>query len=144
DDAIASIRPAVGPSTTLVPLLNGVAHVERLVDVFGAARVAGGTCAIPATLTPQGDVVQLGTFHRIAFGPLAGTSSAATPKLEALRDFYARTPVPVELVDDAMQALWEKFVGLATLAAMTCLMRTPVGAILSTDDGEALLREAFD
>jgi 2-dehydropantoate 2-reductase len=143
-DAIESIRPAVGPSATIVPLLNGVAHIERLGDTFGTARVAGGSCAIPATLTPEGDVVQLGTFHRIVFGPLAGTSADARPKLEALRDAYARTPVPVELAADAMQALWEKFVGLATLAAMTCLMRAPVGTILSTDDGEALMREAFE
>ena len=143
DSAIESIAPAVGATTCVLPLLNGVAHVDRLISVFGAARVAGGSCAIPATLAPDGEVVQLGTFHSIVFGRLAATDAGAQPKLEALRDLYARTPVPVEIATDMMGALWEKFVGLATLAAMTCLMRASVGDIVSTEDGEALVAEAF-
>ena len=142
--AIEAIAPAVGASTCIVPLLNGVAHIERLIAAFGAARLAGGSCAIPATLTEQGEVVQLGTFHSIVFGRLPGTSADMQPKLEALRALYAKTPVPVELTDDMTTALWEKFVGLATLAAMTCLMRAPIGAILDSDDGPALIAEAFD
>ena len=142
--AIEAIAPAVGASTCIVPLLNGVAHIERLIAAFDAARLAGGSCAIPATLTEQGEVVQLGTFHSIVFGRLPGTSADMQPKLEALRRLYAKTPVPVELTDDMTTALWEKFVGLATLAAMTCLMRAPIGAILDTDDGPALVAEAFD
>jgi len=39
DAAIASIRPAMGPSTHVLPLLNGLAHVDRLIAEFGAARV---------------------------------------------------------------------------------------------------------
>jgi 2-dehydropantoate 2-reductase len=143
DSAIESIAPAVGASTTVLPLLNGVAHIDRLVAAFGAARVAGGSCAIPATLAPDGEVVQLGAFHSIVFGRLAATAAEAQPKLEALRDLYAKTPVPVEIASDMMGALWEKFVGLASLAAMTCLMRASVGDIVSTDDGEALGAEAF-
>jgi 2-dehydropantoate 2-reductase len=144
ESAIETIDAAVGSSTCVLPLLNGVAHIERLVAAFGAARVAGGSCAIPATLTPAGEVVQLGTFHRIVFGRLPATAADAQPKLEALRDRYAATPVPVELAADMMTALWEKFVGLATLAAMTCLMRASVGDILHTGDGAALLAEAFE
>jgi len=144
DSAIESIAPAVGASTCLLPLLNGVAHVDRLAAAFGAARVAAGACAIPATLAADGEIVHLGTFHSIVFGRLAATAADAEPKLEALRDLYAKTPVPVEIASDMMTALWEKFVGLATLAAMTCLMRAPIGDIVSTDDGEALVAEAFE
>jgi len=143
DSAIAAIAPAVGASTCVLPLLNGVAHIERLAAAFGAARVAGGSCAIPATLAADGEIVHLGTFHSIVFGRLAATAADAQPKLEALRDLYAKTPVPVEIAADMMTALWEKFVGLATLAAMTCLMRASVGDIASTDDGEALMAETF-
>jgi 2-dehydropantoate 2-reductase len=144
DSAIESIAPAVGASTCVLPLLNGVAHVDRLAAAFGAARVAAGACAIPATLAADGEIVHLGTFHSIVFGRLAATAADAQPRLEALRDLYAKTPVPVEIASDMMTALWEKFVGLATLAAMTCLMRAPIGDIVSTDDGEALVAEAFE
>jgi 2-dehydropantoate 2-reductase len=123
--AIDAIAPAVGPATLVLPLLNGLAHVERLCAAFGAARVAAGSCGIPATLTPEGDVVQLGAFHRIVFGALPGIAADAVPRLEALRALFAITPVDVELSADMKLALWEKFVGLATLAAITCLIWKP-------------------
>ncbi len=143
DDALASIAPAVGEHTTLVPLLNGVAHIERLQAAFGPARVAGGSCGIPATLSPQGEVLQLGPMHRIVFGRLPGTADAAQPRLETLLTLLRTTPVAVEMDMEMMRALWEKFVGLATLAAMTCLMRGTVGDILAADDGAALFEQTF-
>lgn len=141
--AIDALRPAVGPATTVVPLLNGVAHLAPLQAAFGAERVAGGSCHIPATLTSSGEVVQLGPLHRIVFGLLPATAPAAAPKLQALLELYRRTPVDAELVADVELAMWEKFVGLTTLAAMTCLMRGAVADILAADDGAALLRETY-
>jgi 2-dehydropantoate 2-reductase len=141
--AIEAIAPAMGPQTTLVPLLNGLAHIERLQAAFGPERVAGGSCAIPATLTPNGEVRQLGLFHRIVFGLLPGTAPEALPRLQTLLDLYKRTPVDVALDDQMQRALWEKFIGLTTLAAMTCLMRGTVGEIVHTDDGVALFEQTF-
>ena len=143
DSAIDSIRPAMGPGSHVVPLLNGLAHIDALRAAFGAGRVAGGSCGIPATLTPAGEVVQLGAVHRIAFGALPGTSADVLPKLQALHERFSATPVSSELAPDMMLALWEKFVGLTTLAAMTCLMRSAAGDILNTDEGAALMAEAY-
>jgi 2-dehydropantoate 2-reductase len=141
--AIETIAPAVGERTILVPLLNGLAHIARLQAAFGPARVAGGSCGIPATLTADGEVHQLGPLHRIVFGPLAGSADDTGAKLEALLEFFRRTPVTAELDAQMMRALWEKFVGLATLAAMTCLMRGTVGDILASDDGASLFEQTF-
>jgi 2-dehydropantoate 2-reductase len=143
DAAIEAIAPAIGERTTLVPLLNGLAHIDRLQAAFGPARVAGGSCGIPATLSPDGEVHQLGPLHRIVFGPLAGNADDTGAKLEALLESFRRTPVHAEMDAQMMRALWEKFVGLATLAAMTCLMRGTVGDILTADDGAALFAETF-
>lgn len=143
DAAIEAIAPAVGEHTVVLPLLNGVAHIDRLCAAFGPARVAGGSCGIPATLTREGEVVQLGPLHRIVFGVLPGTAAQAQPHLEELHRLLRRTPVDVQLVDDMMLALWEKYVGLATLAAMTCLMRGAITDILSADEGAALMDETY-
>ena len=143
DAAIEAIAPAMGERTTLVPLLNGLAHIDKLQAVFGPARVAGGSCVIPGTLSPGGEVLQLGPAHRIAFGPLPGSAGDTGAKLEALLELFRRTPVSAELEAQMMRALWEKFVGLTTLAAMTCLMRGTVGDILATDDGAALFDQTF-
>ncbi len=144
DSALESIRPAMGPAAHLLPLLNGLAHIERLGAEFGAGRVIGGTVAIPAHMTPEGEIQQLGAFHRIAYGPLPGTSADARAKLERIHALYQRTPLEAVLADDIMLELWEKFVLLTTLAAMTCLMRGSVGDVLAADDGEALMAETLE
>src|SRR6267154_6392483 len=50
DDAIKSFTPAVGPQTSIIPLLNGMLHLDVLDDKFGRDRVLGGLCAIAVTL----------------------------------------------------------------------------------------------
>ncbi|WP_280154838.1 ketopantoate reductase family protein [Piscinibacter sp. XHJ-5] len=142
--AIDSVRPAVGPSSHVLPLLNGVAHVERLVQAFGASRVVGGSVAIPATLSADGEVVQLAPLHRIVFGPLPASGPEAQHKLEQLAALLRSTPVDVVLASDMWLELWEKFVGLATLAAMTCLMRAAVADIVETEDGARLMTDTYD
>ena len=141
DSAIDTIRPAVGPQTVVVPLLNGLAHLDRLDAELGTERVIGGSCGIAATLTPEGVVKQMSPFHWMRFGDRSGKSRT---QVEALAQAYARTPVDAAAVPDILQVMWEKFVLLTTLAAGTCLMRGSVGEILATSDGEPILRELLD
>src|SRR3979490_212364 len=56
DDAIKSFAPAWGPNTPLLPLLNGMHHLETLDAKFGRARVLGGLCAIAVTLNERREV----------------------------------------------------------------------------------------
>jgi 2-dehydropantoate 2-reductase len=143
DSAIESIRPAMGPAAHVMPLLNGLVHIDRLASEFGAARVVGGTCGIQGTLTPEGEVRQLGQLHRIAYGLLPGTSADARGKLETLHGFFKQTPVDAVLADDILLELWEKFVLLTTMASMTTLMRGGIGDALAADEGEAIVEETL-
>jgi 2-dehydropantoate 2-reductase len=133
--AIEDIRSAVGPGTLVLPLLNGIAHIERLQQAFGADRVVGGSCGIPATLSPGGEVIQIAPLHRIVFGPLPESSAGAPGRLRELEALFRRTPVETVLAADIWQELWEKFAGLATIASMTCLMRAAIGDILAAEEG---------
>ena len=56
DGAIESFAPAVGPSTAVVPLLNGMRHLDALDARFGADRVLGGSCFISARLGEGGQI----------------------------------------------------------------------------------------
>jgi 2-dehydropantoate 2-reductase len=143
DAAIESIRPAMGTGVHVMPLLNGLVHVDRLASEFGAARVIGGTCGIQGTMTPDGEVKQLGTIHRIAYGLLPGTSADARSKLETLHAFYKQTPVDAVLAEDILLELWEKFVLLTTMASMTTLMRGGIGDALAAGEGEAIVEETL-
>ena len=75
--AIEAIRPAVGPDTAVLPIMNGVLQYEVLDREFEARRVLGGLCQINATLGPDGEVVHLGKFASIVFGERAGPARSA-------------------------------------------------------------------
>ncbi len=134
--AMDAIAPAVGAATLVLPLLNGLAHMDALDARFGAARVAGGVAYIAATLAPGGVVRHLNSVHRLGFGMRGG---AHPPALHGLAGALARTKVEARLLDDPVQALWDKWALLGPLAAMTCLVRAPVGRIVEAEGGTALV-----
>src|SRR5207253_4544527 len=56
DRAMESFAPAVGHGSMVLPLLNGMAHIEKLQKRFGSGAVLGGQCQISATLDAEGRV----------------------------------------------------------------------------------------
>ena len=86
DDAIKSFAPAVGPQTAIIPLLNGMLHLDVLDGKFGRERVLGGLCAIAATLNDKREVVQLAPMQSLNFGERDGKMS---DRVRAIADFMA-------------------------------------------------------
>lgn len=134
-DAIASF---VGPSTAVLPLLNGMAHLDALDGRFGPSRVLGGLCKIAATLTADGVIRHLNEAQQIVYGERDG---GASPRITALDEAMGRASFAARASDDILLEMWEKWVLLATLAGMTCLMRGAVGDIVATIDGRALTEQ---
>ena len=50
DSAMDAIAPAMRGSCAIVPMLNGLSHLDRLDERFGSAHVMGGTCHINVML----------------------------------------------------------------------------------------------
>src|SRR5712672_4019316 len=124
DDAIKSFAPAVGPQTAIVPLLNGMLHLDVLDRKFGRERVLGGLCAIAATLNDKREVVQLNALQSLNFGERDGQLS---DRVRAIAEAMAGGNFGSVASENIVQEMWEKWVFLATLAACTCLMRSSVG-----------------
>ena len=128
DAAIAAIAPAIGPETLILPLLNGMRHLERLDAEFGQSHVLGGSCFISARLGETGHIVHLSDVHRLTFGPRFEEQTARVEAIAAMMEgalFEARASGTIVL------EMWEKWVFLATLAGMTCLSRAAVGDIIA-------------
>jgi len=138
EDAIASVTPAMRPDTALMPFLNGVLHMERLDREFGRQRVLGGVAQIAATLNAAGEVVQLSELHLLIFGE---RDQPTSKRCESLAEIMTKAKFESRLSPTIQLELWEKFVLLATLAAMTCLMRAGVSFIMRANEGEALMLE---
>jgi 2-dehydropantoate 2-reductase len=141
DDAIASFAPAVGPQTAIIPLLNGMLHLDVLDKKFGRERVLGGLCAIAATLNEAREVVQLAPMQSLNFGERDGKLS---DRVRAIAEVMASGKLGSVASENIVQEMWEKWVFLSSLAASTCLMRTAVGDILAVPGGKDFVLGILD
>jgi 2-dehydropantoate 2-reductase len=141
EQAISDIAPAVGPSTVILPLLNGMRHLSLLDARFGAEHVLGGQCIIAATLDNQGAIRHLNQSHSLTYGERDGSRFKRMQRItENLADagFDARPSTHV------IQDMWDKWVFLASLAGITCLMRGSIGAIEAAPGGGQAAQALFD
>lgn len=139
--ALDDLAPAVGPATVIVPVLNGMKHVDVLQARFGKEAVAGGVCKIAATIDEQERVVQLAPFHELAYGELNGAASERMTALDAIMQgagFDARLSAKIE------REMWEKWVFLSSLGAITCLMRGTIGETEAAPGGPAFANAIID
>ena len=141
EDAVKSFASAVGPQTAIIPLLNGMLHLNVLDKKFGADRVLGGLCAIAATLNEAREVVQLAPMQSLNFGERDGSMS---DRVRAIAKVFDSGKIGAVASEHIMQDMWEKWVFLASLAASTCLMRTSVGNILAATGGKDFLLGMLD
>lgn len=136
DAAIEAIRPGVGAGTAILPLLNGLVHLDRLEAAFGPERVLGGVAYVGAVLQPDGSIQHRNRLSGIAFGERRGGISERAKSIEQL---FASTPVSAPANENILLEMWEKFVMMGAMAGMNCLMRGNIGEIVATDAGEALM-----
>jgi 2-dehydropantoate 2-reductase len=140
--AIEAIAPAVERGAAVVPLLNGMAHLDALDARFGAEKVMGGLCFVAATLSPDGEILQLGAMlNGITFGERSG---AASRRGEALLTVFTGAKVESRLSTEILRDMWSKWVQLASLASLTCLMRSAVGVANAAAEGGAIALELLE
>lgn len=141
DNAMAAIAPAMGSDSVVLPLLNGLRHVETLQARFGENNVWGGACYIGAAFDPEtGEIRHFGDFQRIVFGELDGKPSARADAFAALDE---ATGCDIEYSADIVQTMWDKFCMMAALATANIITRATVGEILEAPSGEAFLLGAL-
>jgi 2-dehydropantoate 2-reductase len=141
EDAIKSFAPAVGPQTSIIPLLNGMRHLDVLDEKFGRDRVLGGFCAIAATLNDKREVVQLQPMQSLTFGERDGNVS---DRVRAIAAVMTSGKIGSAVSERIIGEMWEKWVFLASLAASTCLMRGSIGDILAAPGGKNFILGMLD
>ncbi len=142
DSAIEAIAPAVGPNTTVVPLLNGMRHIDTLAARFGDAKVVGGLARVGVAMSPEGVILHTSPFAAISFGERDG--KPARPALVELDAAIKKSGVEGGLHENIIQDLWDKWIMLCSLAAMTTLMRGTVGDILEAGEGQSIMLETVE
>ncbi|MGA7329973.1 MAG: ketopantoate reductase family protein, partial [Rhodomicrobium sp.] len=141
EGVLDDMAPAVGAETMILPMLNGMKHIDVLSVRFGKQAVLGGVCRISAHLDDQGRIVQFAKFEDLVYGELDGARTARIAELDAFMQgaaFHARLSFTIE------REMWEKWVMLATLAGVTCLMRGTTGEIVAAPGGKEFINRLLD
>ncbi|MCX2180163.1 ketopantoate reductase family protein [Streptomyces sp. SKN60] len=140
--AAEDLGPAVGPDTVIVPQLNGLAHLEALNERFGADRVLGAVTKMVTTLDQDtGDILRLAPLAQLLLGEQDGT---VTPRVEAVRAVLAGAGIDARVPENAVTAMWHKWVFITTIGALTSLMRGTVGEINAVPGGTELATALLD
>lgn len=141
-EAIRDAKPYVGETTLILPLLNGMAHMDLLWEEFGKDNVLGGLCFIETTLNEHGEIVQTSASHDVRFGEWSGER---TERVLALEQLFSGCNARFRLSEHIATDMWNKYLFIATMSGVTTLFRAPIGPIRSGEYGQevvgGLLRE---
>ncbi|PPU91770.1 2-dehydropantoate 2-reductase [Xanthomonas albilineans] len=141
-NALEAVVPAMHTDTSVLPILNGLRHYPLLDTRFGGEHVLGGLCFINAVLDHDGTVQHLAKPASLTFGERDGRGSDSA-RVRAFAAACTQAGLDHLATPRIAQEQWIKYTFLTTLAAATCLMRAPIGAIVASDDGVALLRGLY-
>ncbi|MDQ0257321.1 2-dehydropantoate 2-reductase [Evansella vedderi] len=138
---LRSIEPFVREYTMILPLLNGMEHMEELRGFFSPEQVLGGLCFVESTLDEKGTILQSSDKHDLVFGEWNGKKTERVEKLEAV---FSGTKAGFRLSENIQQDMWHKYLFISTLAGITSLMRSPIGPIRDTMEGRTYIQQLFE
>jgi 2-dehydropantoate 2-reductase len=132
--SMEDFAPAIGPASMILPVLNGMRHMELLAQRFSPRNVVGCALKVSTTLDDDGRIVQLSPMQDLAYGELDG---ARTPRIAALDEFMRAAKIGAHLSPAIRREMWEKWTLLASLGAINCLMRGSIGEVEACPGGAA-------
>lgn len=135
--AAEDIRAAVGTDTPIVPIMNGIRHLQTLTTAYGTSRVLGATTRLITSQLPDGTIDVVTPGVRMEIGALDGRHTGAVET--AVAELRAST-VEVSVRDDILDAMWEKFAFITSTAVLTCLVGDEIGPIARAEGGPDLAR----
>jgi len=140
DGAVDDFAAYVSESTMILPVLNGMKHMDVLRSRFGAVHVLGGVARIATTLDERGRILEQANFHDLSYGEWSGERSA---RIVALDEFMRGASFDARLSTDIEREMWEKWAMLASLGAITCLMDGDIGQVSRAPGGAEFVRALF-
>jgi 2-dehydropantoate 2-reductase len=141
ESAIGDFAPAVSDQTMILPILNGMKHMDTLAAHFGARAVLGGACKAATMLDKQGRIVQLTKLQDLAYGEMDGSRSE---RVTRLHEFMQGAGFEARISQSIVLEMWQKWTLLATLGGVTCLMRGNTGEIEGAHGGREFLTKFFN
>jgi 2-dehydropantoate 2-reductase len=140
EPVVRALAKVIGPQTAVLSFQNGVQKDDYLRKYLNGHSVMGGVAYIGAELARPGVVRHTGTMQRLLFGEFDGSRS---PRAVALLEACTRAGIDAELSADIRRAIWEKFVFIVGLSALTTATRKTIGPVRSNPRTREMLLEVM-
>ena len=134
------IEPMVGKESVIIPVLNGLDHIDILCEVLNPKHVLGGMAMIIAYLREPGMIEQIGTVHLLEFGEITGGISDRCTLLE--KELLG-TSIEFKTSDNIMERMWWKLCIVSGFAGVYSVVRGNNAVVSNSPETIALLREAI-
>jgi 2-dehydropantoate 2-reductase len=133
--AMDDLAAAVGPETSIVPVLNGMRHIDLLAARFGTHAVLGGVCIVATEIDGEGRIRQFTDIQSLTYGELDGHS---TPRLQQLDATMQGAGFDAAISKHIVHDMWQKWVQLASLGAVNSVLDGNIGEIVAIPGGADL------
>lgn len=131
EQAIPQVQTIVKQTGAFVlPLLNGVEHLETLQEAIGKEKVIGGFASIIATLNEQGHVEHTSKSSIVKFGALDNDQTEICGQLE---DIHGQVRTNILREENILKHMWKKYIFITSFSGITSAMRLPAGFIANTE-----------
>ena len=134
-EAARQMIPLVGPTTIVLPLLNGVGAAGELVRALPPSEILGGLCRIIAYVDTPGRILHTAIEPCVIFGAL---DNNVTDRVESVKRAFDEAGVQAEIAPDIRAALWRKFMLISTWSGIGAVTRAPLGVWRSIQGTRAL------
>ena len=123
-EALAAVRPSLGPDTLLLTLQNGMGHEKAMEEAAARSRILLGATQHNASLQDIGVVRHVGAGYT-QIGALEG----APEKAEAVAAAFRAAGIETTVRSDVRAAIWRKLFMNASASALTGVFRCPLGEV---------------
>lgn len=137
--AAAQIKPLVGAQTAILPVLNGLDHLETLSTVLGPAHVLGGVSQITAHVIAPGLIEQVSANHTLDLGELTG---ALSERCRQIQQVLSASGIEAAVTPTIVEKMWWKLAAICALSGVCSVVRSGAGAIAQTPETLALIQQA--
>ena len=123
-------KPVLERCAAVISLQNGIDGSDLVARGAGLKHVYGGMAFVAAELRMDGVVWYQSDMSSMTYGgPGAIDNSSLKALHHQLQGGNSAIRLGSVLLDDVRSAQWSKLTGLATNAALTCLVRKPAGIV---------------
>lgn len=143
DDAIPQIQKVSDENSVILPLLNGIDATDILRAGLSDRQVASGLCGIIAAIKEPGVISHIAVDPFLTFG-VGSESNIPASSLEKIKSALETAGVNTQVSDDIELSMWQKFLFICPLSAVTSVARATIGKVRSIPETRELLHQCID